>query len=136
MFKETLTYKDFNGNDHTEDFYFNLTKAECLEMELGEKGGMQEYLKRIVAADDRKKLIEVFKEIIGKAYGRKSEDGRFFRKSKEMREEFESTEAYSDMFVKLATDDEYATAFIQAVLPGDISSSDVAEAKASLEAFK
>lgn len=117
MLKKTITYTDYNNNERTEDFYFNLTKAEVMEMEMGTAGGMQEFLNRIVAEQDSAKIIEMFKKIILKAYGQKSLDGKRFIKSEELSSEFSQTEAYSDLFMELATNADAASAFINGILP-------------------
>jgi hypothetical protein len=117
MLKKTITYEDFNENQRTEDFYFNLSKAEILEMEMGVSGGMTQMLNKIVAEQDGKKIIEVFKEIISKAYGEKSPDGKRFIKSEELFVAFSQTEAYSQLFMELATDTDAASEFINGIIP-------------------
>ena len=117
MHTETITYTDYAGNQRTEDFSFNLTKAEVLEMEMKTTGGMEQYIKRIIDAQDTAQIIEVFKELLLKAYGRVSADGRRFEKSPELTKEFSETEAYSDLFMELATDDKAAIAFINGIIP-------------------
>ena len=117
MLKRTITWKDYNGNDRTEDFYFNLTEAEAFEMELSEKGGLTEMCKRIVAAQDGPTIIKVFKEMILKSYGEKSADGREFIKSEELRNKFAQTEAYSILFMELATNAEKAAEFANGITP-------------------
>lgn len=117
MLKKTITYKDFDGNDRSEDFYFNLSKAEVLEMELGVTGGMTQMINRIVSAQDGKRIIEAFKEIILKAYGEKSPDGKRFIKSEELATAFSQTEAYSQLFIELATDVDAATNFVNGIIP-------------------
>lgn len=117
MLKKTLTYNDYNGVERTEDFYFNLSKAELLEMEMGVSGGLAEMIKRITAAQDAPALIKLFKEIILKAYGEKSPDGRRFVKSEEISTEFAQTEAYSQLYMELATDAEAASNFINGIIP-------------------
>lgn len=117
MFTDTRTYTDYDGNKRTEDFRFNLTKAEVLEMEMHQEGGMEQHINRVIAAQDSKELIKIFKAIIDKSYGVKSEDGKRFIKSPEILAEFKSTEAYSDIFMELATDDKKAIEFIEKVLP-------------------
>lgn len=117
MLKETITYFDFDGNERTENFYFNLTKAECMEMELGTAGGMQQMIERIISEKDNKKIVEIFKDIILRSYGEKSLDGKHFYKSPEISAGFASTEAYSELFMKLATDSEAAARFINGVVP-------------------
>ena len=117
MLKKTITYNDYNGNERTEDFYFNLTKAEIMEMELGTTGGLAEMLTRIVAAQDAPAIIKIFKDIVLKAYGEKSPDGKRFVKSEELSTAFSQTEAYSQLFMELATDADEAAKFINGIVP-------------------
>ena len=117
MLKKTITYTDYDGNTRTEDFYFNLSKAEIAEMQLGVEGGLDKYIEKIVSTQDVKKVMEIFKELILKAYGEKSPDGRRFIKTKENREAFSQTEAYSELFVELACDSEAASNFINGIVP-------------------
>ena len=121
MLKKTITYTDYNGSERTEDFYFNLSKAEVMEMELSTAGGLAETIKRVVAAQDQPAIIKIFKDLILKAYGEKSLDGKRFRKTDELREEFAQTEAYSILFMELATDDKAAADFVNGIVPADIA---------------
>lgn len=120
MLKETLKYTDYNGVERNEDFYFNLTKAEIMEMELSTAGGLTEMINKIVATQDSPAIIKVFKELILKAYGEKSPDGKRFIKSDEISAAFSQTEAYSDLFMRLATDAEYASKFVNGIVPKDL----------------
>lgn len=117
MLKKTITYTDYDGRERTEDFYFNLTKAELIEMDFSAKGGMQKLLEQIAETNDRKRLIELVKDLILRSYGVKSEDGRRFVKSKELSEEFSQTEAFSELFMEVGTDDGAAVAFVKGILP-------------------
>lgn len=117
MYKKTITYTDYDGNERTEDFYFNLSKAEVMEMELGTEGGMKNFLEKIVQEKDSKKIVEAFKDIILRSYGEKSADGRRFMKSKEISDMFSNTEAYSELFMQLATDAKAASEFVNGVVP-------------------
>lgn len=117
MLKKPITFMDYNGNERTEDFLFNLNKAEIMEMELSTSGGLAEMIQRIVAAQDAPAIIKVFKELILKAYGVKSPDGKRFIKSKELSDEFSQTEAFSNLFMELATDSDAASAFINGIVP-------------------
>jgi len=117
MLKLTRTYNDYNGVSRTEDFYFNLTQAEVTEMELSVDGGLVEMINRIVAAQDGKQIIAVFKDVILRAYGEKSPDGKRFIKTQELRDAFAQTEAYSDLFMELATDAEAAARFVNGIVP-------------------
>lgn len=121
MIKKTVQYVDFNGDSQTEDVYFNLSKAEITEMELSQQGGLlTEHIKKITEAKDNKELITLFKDILVKSIGRRSEDGKRFIKNDAIREEFMSSEAYSTIFMELAFNDEAATEFMNGVMPGDL----------------
>lgn len=115
-----MTYKDFNDEERNEDFFFNLTKAEITEMELSTEGGLGATIERITKAKDTPSIIKIFKELILKSYGVKSPDGKRFIKSPELSEEFAQTNAYSDLFVKLASDSSEAAAFVNGIMPADI----------------
>lgn len=120
MLKKTITYNDYNGVERKEDFYFNLSKAELMEMEIGTVGGFAEMIQNIVDAKDAPSIIKIFKELVLKAYGQKSPDGKRFIKSEELSEAFSQTEAYSILFMELATDDKAAAAFVNGIVPADI----------------
>ena len=117
MIKKTITYEDFDGNTRTEDFYFNLTKAELTEMEMSLNGGLSQLLEKIVKENDQKQIIEYFKKIVLDSYGVKSLDGRQFMKNENIRAEFASTAAYSDIFMELATDSKAASDFVNGIIP-------------------
>lgn len=123
MIKKTITYFDFDGNQRTEDFYFNLTKAELSEMTLTTEGGLDVLLKKIVNEKDVAQMVTYFKTILLKSYGVKSADGRKFTKNAENIEDFISTPAYDILFMELTSDAKSAAAFIQGVLPSDLVAS-------------
>lgn len=116
MYKKTITYVDYDENERTEDFYFNLTQAEVMEMELSTSGGMAEMIKGIVAAQDVPGIIKIFKRLILESYGKKSPDGKRFIKSDELTDEFKQTEAYSNLFMELAQDADAAAEFVNNVI--------------------
>ena len=117
MHKEIIIYVDYNGTERTEDFYFNLTKAEIMEMEMSTAGGLAEMINRIVAAQDAPAIIKIFKDLVLKAYGEKSADGKRFIKSEELSTAFSQTGAYDQLFMKLATDSEAAANFVNGIVP-------------------
>lgn len=121
MLKKTMEYTNYNGVKVKEDFYFNLTEAELTEMEMGIDGGLAEMIQSIVDANDVKAIIKVFKDILLAAYGEKSADGRRFMKSEEIKNGFAHTEAYSILFMELATDADKAAEFINGIVPASIS---------------
>ena len=120
MLKKTLTYTDFNDEERTEDFYFNLTEAELADMEITTIGGLTETMEKISKAKDKPALAKIFKEFILKAYGEKSPDGKRFMKSDEIRKAFEETQAYSDIYMELATDADKASDFFKKILPSKL----------------
>lgn len=117
MIKWPITYTDYNGDEHTEDFYFNLNKAEVMEMNLVHNGTYQQYLSRIVEQRDGAKMAEEFRNIILKSYGEKTADGKRFIKSKELSDAFQQTEAYSELYMQLLTDETAAPKFIEGLMP-------------------
>ena len=126
MLKKTITYTDYNGVEHTEDFYFNLTKAELADMQMSEKEGFDQKLKNIIEAKDNKSIYETFKYFIHKSYGEKSLDGKRFMKNDPVTGAplyiaFTETEAYSNLFLELVQSDESMAAFINGIMPKDIS---------------
>lgn len=125
MLKKTITYTDYNNVERTEDFYFNLNKAEIMEMELSTKGGLAEMIQKIVATQDSPAIIKIFKDLVLKAYGEKSADGRQFLKEDAngypLCKNFEQTEAYSILFMELATNADEAAKFVNGIVPKDIS---------------
>lgn len=117
MLKKTITYTDYNNVERTENFYFNLTQAEITELQYGVDGGLQEQLKRIIETSDHPAIIREFKNLILKAYGEKSADGKRFIKSQELSNGFAQTEAYSILFMELATDAKAAADFVNGIVP-------------------
>ena len=121
MLKKTITYTDYNDVERTEDFYFNLNKAEIMEMELSTKGGLTVMMDRIIAAQDNATLFKIFKDLVSKSYGVLSDDGRKFVKNQEVLDDFMQTEAYSIIFSELATNAEAAAEFFNNVIPQNLA---------------
>jgi hypothetical protein len=117
LLKKTITYEDFNGETTSEDLFFHLSKAELVELEMSHEGGLSVALQKIVESQDGKAIVAEFKNIILNSYGKKSEDGRRFIKNQALRDEFESSEAYSTLFMELVTDTDAAIEFINGVIP-------------------
>ena len=121
MYKKTVTYEDYKGNTRTEDFYFNLNKAELVELELSTKGGLTVMIDRIIAAQDNPTLFKIFKDLVSKSYGVLSDDGRKIIKNQAVLDDFMQTEAYSIIFSELATNAEAAAEFFNNVIPQNLA---------------
>lgn len=126
MLKKTVTYVDFDGNERTEDFFFNLTEQEIAEMELSTEGGLGNFINKAVAAKSQVELIELFKKLILAAYGVKSADGRRFVKNDAVREDFMSIQAFSDIYMELVQDADKASAFFNGIVPKEKNKAPVA----------
>lgn len=125
MLKKTITYTDYNGESRTEDFYFNMTKAEIVEMEMSVNGGMSEFMKKVASTQDAPTLMSLFKDLVLRAYGEKSLDGKRFNKEDEngrkLADDFKQTEAYSELFMELAFNAEKAAEFVNGIIPQDVA---------------
>lgn len=121
MLKKTITFTDYFGEERTQDFYFNLTKAELTEMELSSTGGLERLTEKMIQTHDNKKLVKYFKELILRSYGEKSDDGFQFMKSKEISRRFEQSPAYDILFMELSTSAEKCAEFVNGIVPSDIS---------------
>lgn len=119
MLKKTIKYKDYNGVEREEDFYFNLSQAEVMQMEMSVDGGYAEMIKKVVAAQDGPTIMKIFTDLISDAYGEKANDGRQFKKSPELSQAFRQTEAYSVLFMELVTNADAAAKFVEGIFPAD-----------------
>ena len=118
MLKKTITYNNpFTDEEVSEIHYFHYSKAELVELEMSEEGGLSEALPKIIETRDGKVIMSMFKDIILNAYGKRSDDGKRFVKTPEIRQEFESSEAYSTLFMELVTDAGKAAEFVNGIIP-------------------
>lgn len=135
MIKKTVTFEDFNGNEVTEDLWFNLSKTELTKMQFSKEkefsGGMEAYIRHLVDSDDRYGLVEFYRDIILAAYGKKSDDGRSFLKTPAIREAFEYSAAFDEFFFKMMTEeDQHVDEFIIGIMPkGLVDDNVMAQAK-------
>lgn len=128
MITKKIKYTDYNGVQREENFLFNLSKAELMEMEMGTSGGLTEMIQKIIETQDQPSIIKIFKELVLKAYGEKSADGKRFVKTdvngNPLSTAFSETEAYSILFMELATDAKAAAAFVNGIIPSDLEQKD------------
>lgn len=119
MLKKTITYTDFNGQERKDDFYFHMSKAELVEMSVSETGGLEVFIRKIIATDNYKEMVRLMKEVILKAYGEKSDDGKSFVKTPEKTAAFAQSEAYSILFMELFDSKKFAD-FVNALIPANM----------------
>lgn len=142
MLTKTITYEDFYGNKVTEVCQFHLTKSELMKMELSEAGGMYATLDKMVKENNTPKLVAYFDNFIKASYGKKSEDGRRFVKTKEATDDFVSGLAYDELIVELLSNPDEAVAFFQGIMPKELASQidsntiEEAKAKANIQALE
>lgn len=120
MYKKTIKYTDFNGVECTEDFYFNLSATELMQMQVSKNGGLAESIVKASKENDMKTIFEIVTEFIKKSYGVRSEDGKRFDKNPKHFEEFSQSPAYDALFMELITDDTKASEFINGVVPAEV----------------
>lgn len=123
MYTKTITYNDYNGVERTEKFYFNMTKPEVLEMEYGDTGSFTESIKKMIETDNAGRVLKVLKNLILKAYGEKSLDGKRFVKSEDLSKAFSETEAFADLYMELVKDSKKCAEFIDGIMPDDLKAS-------------
>ena len=132
MYSKEINYKDYNGIQRTEKFYFNLSRVEVLELEAATPGGLKQFLENMAETKDNHKLIEFIKELIRLSYGVKSPDGKYFRKSEEIWEEFRYSEAFVELFLSLGEDSRAASEFVNGIIPQEILNTETPENAAKL----
>lgn len=120
MLKKTITYTDYNGNERTEDFYFNLNKTELTKMQLSVNGGLDTMIQTVIDTKDNATLMKIFDDLIMKSYGKKHADGIQFEKSEEISRVFSQTEAYNVLFMELCTNAKAAAEFVNGIIPHDL----------------
>lgn len=117
MHKRAITYTDFDDNEVTDVFYFHISEPELIDLEVENEKGLQHFLRKIIETKDNKALVDMFKKLVLMSYGIKSEDGKRFIKTDQLRTEFSQTAAYNKLFMDLALDFSVAAEFIKGILP-------------------
>lgn len=125
MIKWTINYTSYDGENITEDFYFHLSKPELAQMQFDVNASYSQFIERIANERDLKELGRQYANLILNSYGKKSDDGRVFRKNDELREDFRCSEAYSVLYMELLESPEKAAKFVRGVLPKDLQGADI-----------
>lgn len=120
MLKERIKYVDHDGKEYERDFYFHLSKADLIKLEVGHNGGLETYLGNIINSQDNAEIMQNFETIFKIAYGIKLPDDSFVKRPEET-EKFFASEAWSEFLVKLISDADYAAKVINNLVPKEIS---------------
>lgn len=136
MIKQTIKYDDYNGEEQNEEFYFNLTKLEIMEMELKFEGGLEGHIKKLMETENGVDAYYLFKDLVLSSYGKKSDDGKRFIKSEEFRTDFESSPALGELIFGFMSEATSAATFVTGLLPSKMVAEVEAEAKKQAEATK
>lgn len=130
MLKKTITYEDLDGNERTEDFYFHLTKAELVKLELSHEGGMRQRLINIIGSGNGQAIMDAFEEILAMSYGKRTPEGAFDKDPKHF-QLFKTSEAYSQLFMKLVTEAKFSSDFVNGIVPKQLAEEAAKEIKNS-----
>lgn len=117
MYKKNITYTDFNGDERTDAFYFNLSDAEILELQVSYGGDMSRIMTNMLEKRDAKGLLGIITDLIRTSYGEKSSDGKRFMKNQEVKDSFVTTDAYSKLVLELLNDEKEFEKFMTNVIP-------------------
>ena len=127
MIKKTISYTDFDGNSVKEDLYFNISKAEAMKLEYTSDGRLTDFMSRVskkasegsLDAEEEEKIVKFIVDFVLQAYGKKSEDGRRFIKSEQIRSEFSQSAAFDAFLDELLGSEEYMKTFFSSVVPNN-----------------
>lgn len=135
MYKKTISYKDYNGKERTEDYYFNIDEGEIVEMEMSVNGGYSNMIERVVKEESNPELFKIFKDFVCKAYGEKSADGKYFLKEDEegrpLVRKFLQTKAYSALMMEFMTKTQSFTDFVNRIIPAEMAEKYAASTQAT-----
>lgn len=120
IYRETIQYRDLDGNKVEDLFEFSLNSAEVAEMEVSIKGGLKNYLEKVIREDNQAEILKAFKDILTKSIGRRSDNGKMFLKTEDIRNEFLYSGAYEVMFFRMISDANYAANFVNEAFPHDL----------------
>jgi len=130
MIKKNIKFKDFDGTEGNIDAFFNLTKTECIDLNLQyeDKGGLIGYLKELLANRTeqgeirQKPAVDFVRKIVEMAYGvRPKEDPTLFLKEddngRKYVQRFKQSAAYDAFVFSLLSGEESLDAFVEGIMP-------------------
>ena len=111
MFTHTVEYVDFNGNSREEKLHFHLSLPEVTRIEAEIGKSLEDHIKELTTNNRLKDLLDFLEKMLLTAYGEKTEDGKSFRKNAEIRDMFEHSQAYAEIFEQVLTNHGLARKF-------------------------
>lgn len=111
MFKHSVEYVDFNGSDRKEDLYFHLSLPEVTRLEAEIGMGLEDYIKGLTTNQELNTLLAFLERMLLSSYGQKTSDGKSFIKSQVIREAFEYSQAYAEIFEQVLSNPDLARKF-------------------------
>ena len=139
MVKKTLTFTNFEGEEVTKDFYFNLSKMEFRELDRAIPGGLNNRIEQIRVEKDEDRLLDLMSTLILSSYGEKAEDGRFVKEDAQGRKlssYFKVSEAWDVLFLNLLQNEQELNEFLVGIVPKDVAEGakeQIEKEKANLE---
>lgn len=119
MITREITYTDYNGDEQTEKYYFDLTIPEMLELSFSSAGDIQSTLERLSNSRKVGEIFNIIQTLIFKSVGVKSDDGKRFVKNEEVLNDFKQSRGYEAFLMKMMQDTKYASKFIEQLIPQD-----------------
>lgn len=133
MLKKTVTYTDYLGNVRKEDLYFNLSKTELSDMQMSVDGGYNLQLQKIMDAANNKEIYNNFVNIVLKAYGELSPDGKYHLKEDDeghkLYKKFRQSPAYDALMDEICQNETTIAEFCKGILPKNLQADGPAEVK-------
>lgn len=132
MIKKTITFKNMDGVEITEDWYFALDADDVAMLELSSHGQLSERLKSVGESleeheDDREglarangaQIMALFRELIMTSVGKRSEDGRRHIKNADLVDDFKQTGSLANFLIDLVNNPTEAAEFINGIMPSE-----------------
>ena len=124
MVKKTITYTDFEGNEVTKDFYFNISKMEFRELDRRIPGGLERFIDTVRTEKDPDKMLDLMNLLILESYGEISEEGRFVKedaRGRRLSNYFKISEAWDVLFTNMLQNENELSEFLTGIVPQDVA---------------
>ena len=103
MYKEKLTFTNFNDEEVTETLRFNLSEIELMDLVKDDPTFSQSYFKTLIDNGDAYEMFRFIRKILALSYGELSNDGNTFMKSPEIMDRFLHSAAYDALINRISS---------------------------------